>query len=344
MLCRVAGRVVRVFGQYDGMTEKSKRILKLLLRLAVTAGLLWLILGRINLDGLAEALGSAKWSYVVLSWAIGIGAYWIRAVRLRFILEKQDCRVPTRTIFGASAVTTLYSLILPGVISVGVKWYILRSFTGKAARVLSAMVYNQVSEILVRVLLSLIVVALVSPVSGRWISGLCLVVAVVTVACSLLLLHPLASRKLVVVSEFVLKPLPAVVRRGVTKTIESSRTFASCGWPFHGKVAGFNVISTLLSAVIYLCVARATGISVPLTAFIWQASVVFVLARLPISVANFGVREVTLIGFLSLYGVDATTAVSFSLLVFSNALLMAGIGFFVQLFGMSRSDKPESGE
>jgi len=336
--------VVRAFGLYDVMTEKTKRILKLLLRLAVTVGLLWLILGRIDLGGLAEAIGAAQWRYVVLSWAIGIGAYWIRAVRLRFILEKQDCHVPTRTIFSASAVTTLYSLVLPGVISVGVKWYILRSFTGKAARVLSAMVYNQVSEILVRVLLSLIVFAVVSPVSGWSIPGICLAVAVVTIACSFLLLHPRTSRKLVVLSEFVLKPFPAVIRRGATKTIESSRTFASCGWPFHWKVAGFNVLSTLLSAVIYFCAARAAGISVPLTAFVWQASVVFVLAKLPISVANCGVREFTLIGFLSLYGVDATTAVFFSLLVFSNALVMAGIGLLYQLFGMSKSNRADSGK
>lgn len=323
------------------MTERTKRVLKLLLRVAVTAGLLWLILSRIDLGGLTQAVRRARWTYILLSWAVGIGTYWIRAARLRFILEKQDCHVPTRTIFNASAVTTLYSLILPGVISVGVKWYILRSFTGQAARVLSAMVYNQVSDILVRVLVSLIVVALVSPVSGWWIPGLCLAVAVVTVAGSFLLLHPLISRKLVALSEFVLKPFPAVVRRGVTKTIESSRTFASCGWSFHGTVAAFNVVSTLLSAVIYLCAARAAGISVPFTAFIWQASVVFVLAKLPISVANFGVREVTLIGFLSLYGVDATTAVFFSLLVFSNALVMAGIGAFYQLFGMSKSNRAD---
>jgi len=85
--------------------------------------------------------------------------------------------------------------------------------------------------------------------------------------------------------------------------------------------------------------SRAAGISVPLMAFIWQASVVFVLAKLPISIANCGVREFTLIGFLSLYGVDATTAVFFSLLVFSNALLMAGIGIFYQLLGMSKAHK-----
>ena len=33
----------------------------------------------------------------------------------------------------ASAVATIYGLVLPGIVGVGVKWYILRSFTGKAA-------------------------------------------------------------------------------------------------------------------------------------------------------------------------------------------------------------------
>ena len=258
-------------------------------------------------------------------------------MRLRFILAVQDCQVPTGKIFGASAITTMYSMILPGVMSVGVKWYILHSFTGKAARVLSAMVYNQVSEILIRVLLSFLVIAVASPVGGWWIPALCLTVAAVIVTCSLLLLHRRTSKWLIAASEFILKPFPAIVGRGITKTIESSRTFASCGWPFHVKVAGFNALSTLLSAVIYFCVARAVGIAVPPTAFIWQASVVFVLSKLPISIANFGVREVTLIGFLSLYSVDATTAVFFSLLVFSNALLMAGVGLVYQLFGMSKT-------
>ena len=321
------------------MTERTKRILKFLLRIAVTAGLLWLILSRIDLGGLTEAVRRARWRYVLLSWAVGIGTYWIRAVRLRLILEEQECPVPTRRIFGATAVTMLYSLFLPGLLSVGVKWYILHAFAGKAARILSAMVYNQVSEIAVRILLSVVVLVVISPIGGWWIPGMGLAIAVVIVVGLWLLVHPRISARLVAVSEFVLRPFPAVIRRGATQTIESSRVFRSSGWPLHLKVAGISVASTLLSALIYWCVAQAVGISVPLSAFIWQASAVFLLARLPISIANCGVREFTLIGFLSLYGVDATTAVFFSLLVFSNALLMAAMGLVYQLFGAFNAPK-----
>jgi len=119
------------------------------------------------------------------------------------------------------------------------------------------------------------------------------------------------------------------------KIIRSSQVFVSTGPTFHLSMAGINVGSTLLSAVLYSCCAAAIGISVPFTAFLWQASVVYILGRIPISVANFGVREFTLIGLLSLHGVDAATAVVFSLLVFSNALVMAFLGLLYQISGAS---------
>jgi hypothetical protein len=133
---------------------------------------------------------------------------------------------------------------------------------------------------------------------------------------------------------------PAFLRAGAMKTLTSSQVFASTGPGFHLSIAGINVISTLFSAVLYWCCAQAIGISVPATAFIWQASVIYILGRIPISVANFGVREFTLIGFLSLYGVNAATAVVFSLLVFSNALVMALIGLLYQLSGLSGLKQP----
>jgi uncharacterized membrane protein YbhN (UPF0104 family) len=321
------------------MTDRTKRILKLLLRGVVTAALLWLIFRKIDLDALTQALGRARWRYVMLSWAIGVVAYWVRAERLRLILKKLGCQLATRNIFRASAVATIYGLVLPGIVGVGVKWYILRSFTGKAAQALSAMVYNQASEVLVRLLLSLALVGITNPMGLRWIPVLCLAVTALVMAGLLGLFHPRTSAGLVRVSNSLLRPFPSSLRAGATKTIESSQVFASAGPGFHLSMASLNVVSTLFSAVIYWCAAQAIGISVPPTAFIWQASVVYILGRIPISVANFGVREFTLIGFLSLYGVDAATAVVFSLLVFSNALVMACIGLLYQLSGISGASK-----
>ncbi len=322
------------------MHENVKRILKLLAKLGLTGALLWLVLSQIDLSRLGEAFAVADWRYVVLSWIVGIVTCWVRALRLRSLLRAQDCDVTAAKIFGASTVTALYSLVLPGMLSVGVKWYILRAFTGKAVQVLSAMVYNQAGEILVRIVMSLVLIAVTNPFDVWWVPGACLAGAAVILAGLVLLLHPVTSALLARASLSLLRPLPRIVRNGVTKTIQTSEVFASCGWVFHIKVAAVNVLSTLLSALLYWCAGQAAGISVPLTAFVWLASVVFVLGRLPISVANLGVREFTLVGLLSLYGVDAATAVFFSLLVFSSALTIAAIGLVYQLFGLFIAAKP----
>jgi hypothetical protein len=52
---------------------------------------------------------------------------------------KQDCWVGEYIL--ASCIG-LYSLILPGILSTGVKWYILKRLTGKGTQVLSSMLYN----------------------------------------------------------------------------------------------------------------------------------------------------------------------------------------------------------
>lgn len=323
----------------DTMTERTKRILKLLLRGTVTVGLLGLIFRKIDVDALVQAVRQARWQFVLLSWLAGVLVYWVRSIRLGYILARLGCILPTSRIFRASAIAAVYSLVLPGIVGVGVKWHILRSFTGKAAQVLSAMVYNQCGEVLVRLLVSLVLVAVTNPMGLGWMPVLCLAAAAITVAALLPLFHPRISAGLVRVSNVLLRPLPVVLRAGASKTIESSQVFASAGARFHLNVAGIHVISMLFSAAIYWCCAEAIGISVPATAFIWQASVVYVLGRIPISVANFGVREFTLMGFLSLYGVDAATAVVFSLLVFSNALLMGFIGLLYQLSDLASAQK-----
>jgi len=53
--------------------------------------------------------------------------------------------------------------------------------------------------------------------------------------------------------------------------------------------------------------------------------------RIPISVANLGVREFTLVGLLALYGVDKSQALLMSMILFSALIVMALIGAIYQL-------------
>jgi hypothetical protein len=52
----------------------------------------------------------------------------------------------------------------------------------------------------------------------------------------------------------------------------------------------------------------------------------------PISVANIGIREVTLMGFLAIYGVEKPQALLMSMILFSALIVMAVIGAGYQIF------------
>ena len=69
------------------------------------------------------------------------------------------------------------------------------------------------------------------------------------------------------------------------------------------------------------------------------ANVTAPLGRVPISVANLGVREVTLVGFLAFYGVEKTAALLMSMILFSALVLMAIIGAIYQISWALRSKK-----
>jgi len=99
---------------------------------------------------------------------------------------------------------------------------------------------------------------------------------------------------------------------------------------------------TVVGTAIYVFAAKAARIDVPIGVFVWQCSVIFLLGRLPVFIADLGVREATLIGTLALYGVDSSSALLMSMIIFSNRILMALIGAAYQLrWSLRRPGKNE---
>ena len=86
----------------------------------------------------------------------------------------------------------------------------------------------------------------------------------------------------------------------------------------------------------YLSAARAAHVTVGLGVLIWLCAIVYVLGKVPISVANLGVREVTLVGLLGAYGVAKPAALLMSMTLFSAVLFKAALGGLCQLVWMTR--------
>jgi len=274
-------------------------------------------------------------------WGVSLAFFVVRSYRLRLILKQQSVDVGTYTIFKVSAATALYSLVLPGVMSTGVKWYILKKATGKGTNIFNSMVYNQLSEIIVMTCCALAVLTITNPTSllfpateNHWLlPTLCSIGLLLLVASTLFLLIPQTSGYVLRALDYMVKPLPDKVRNKARQTLQEATMFHDTGWSFHFTMVLLNILTQVVgTVVVYILAAKAANFSVPLTVHVWLASLVFILGRIPISIAGLGVREITLVGILTAYGIEESSALLMSMILFSTVIIkaMIGAGFVIQ--------------
>lgn len=316
------------------MRQKNKQIIKFILRLLITVSLLFLVIYKMDLSQFGQSINSAKPQYLLIVWMLMILGFWVRSVKMHYILKKQQCYVKHTKIFGASAVTSFYSLIMPGLLSTGAKWYILKQYTGKGSNVLSSMMYNQLTETPVKILLGLAAIMIANPF-GLWqISVGCLVIMVSIITGCIVLLSNKEQPRISKFLSLLMQPFPKKIRTKAKTILDQIKVFQNTGLLFHFKMAAVSLVDNMIMILMYIFAAKSAGITVPAIAIVWQSSAVYVLGKLPISVANLGVREFTLVEFLGLYGVEAPAALLMSMIIFSAIIVMAAIGACCQIFWM----------
>jgi hypothetical protein len=322
------------------MASRSRRLVKFFVRVLVTAGLLVWVFTRIDLQQFWQAARMARWQFLIAVWVLTGMFFWMQSVTLRIILKKLGCNVDIATIFGASAITSLYGMVLPGVLGSGVKWYILKKDTGKGSNVLAGMLYNQLSIVVVMAILGLAALIVINPTSllftnpqRRWLLPLvCGILLAAIMLAFLLLLYTSMGSKIIKALGVLLQPFPAKIREKGQLILDHIVLFQTAGPRFHLTIASINVIASLVGGMLaYILSAKAANITAPAGILLSLSAIVFILGRMPISIANLGVREVTLVETLSLYGVQASAALLMSMILFSALIVMAIIGAIYQL-------------
>jgi len=329
------------------MSTFGKQLAKFLIRILITTVLLVWVFSRIDLQQFWQTVKTTRWQFLVGVWGLTVTMFWVNSIKMKLILKKQGCNVSIDTIFGASAITLLYGLIIPGVLSAGVKWYILRKDTGKGSNVLSSMLYNQVSTMFVMAvfgLIALIVTNLPNNSTNPWLLRvLCSTFLAAVILVSLLLLSSRTGGRIINCLRLLLSPFPANVRQKGQEIIEQIAIFQNVGGGFHLIILSITIIAIVIGGVFtYILSARGANITAPLGVLVWLCVIVSFLGRLPISIANLGVREATLVGFLALYGVETSPVLLMSMILFSSVIIMAVIGAIYQLYWAVTAKKPNS--
>ena len=337
------------------MTTRSKQLAKLLFRILIATGLLVWVFSQIDLGQFGQAINTARWQYLIAVWVLTIAIFWINSIKMQLILKKQGCDVRIGLLFGASAITLFYGMVIPGILSTGVKWYILKKSTGKGSNVLSSMVYNQLTTMFVMTVFGLAALMMLNPVSlltaeakNKWLlPAVCGILLILISSVTLLLLNSRTGGKIINALKHLLRPFPARVQQKGREMLEQIAVFHHASAGFHLSIGFITIIANLTGGVLmYILSARAANITAPLAVLVCLCAFVYVLGRIPISIANLGIREVTLVGFLGLYGVEKPAALLMSFILFSALVVMAVIGAIYQLCWAAAAKKsiPKPGD
>lgn len=322
------------------LSDAKKQLLKLLLRIAVTVGLLTWVLQRVSLVDLRSVAAAAEWQGVALVCLFNVLLFWIRGFRSQLIFKRLDCPVGVNTLFGATAVMTLYGMVLPGVLSLAAKWQVLKRCTGKGSSILSGMLYSQVSVMLVMLVFGLLALALGGPVDqtpmgqagGAGYLYVCTIVLLALVLVTYACMCSPAGTPFDSLFHAMVGRLPEPVARKVRTVTGQLAVFRTVGLRFHLTIASLTFVTGVMGGGVLLkLAAQSVGISVPALVFVWMYVLVYLLGRLPISVANCGVREFVLVGVLGGFGIDSSAALLMSVILFAAQVFLAFIGALYQL-------------
>jgi uncharacterized membrane protein YbhN (UPF0104 family) len=327
-------------------SNKNVKIIKLAFRIVITSGLLLWVFSQIDFKEFWLAAKTARWEFLLAVWVTTLIRFWIRSIKMQFILRRQNCIVSVGTVFCASAVTSLYSMVMPGLLSTGVKWYILKKDTGKGTNVFSALVYNQLLTIIVMGIFGLVALVVSNPTSlagikRSWLlPAICGAVATAIIIACFLLLNRQIGSKIVAALKVLIRPFPSKMRQKGEEILEQVGIFQTAGASFHLLVTVITIIATpVMGIVVYVLSAKGANLVAPIGVFVWLAALVYVLGRVPMSIANLGIRESLLVSLLSLYGVEKSAALLMSMILFSRLVFMALVGAACQLYWLTKQKK-----
>jgi uncharacterized membrane protein YbhN (UPF0104 family) len=334
------------------MPITARQIAKFSLRLFITAALLIWVFSRIDIQQLNSAIKDIRWPFILANCGLGVLFYLAASIKTRFILKKQNCNVSIATLFGISAITVLYGLVTPGLLNATIKWYLLKKNTNKGTYIFSGMVYNQLTETVVVIVFGLIALIVTNPtrlllpnvrnqyilptVSGILLTGIIII--------SLLLLNRRTGSILIRIFRRIIRFLPVKMRHKADETLTQTVDFQVAGWRFHCLIVAITIAMTILSCVFaFILSAKGANIKVSIGVLVWLSATVGILGKIPISIANLGVREVTLVQFLAFYNIEPSAALLMSMIFFSGAVFMALVGAGYQIFWTVKPEKLISG-
>lgn len=300
--------------------------LKLAFKLLVPLGILWLVFTLVPFSEVLPVLRTTDPVPFALGTLLLFIMRWLASMRMKTLIEAHGIRISTTKILEISLAAAFYVQILPGNLAGGaVRWYRLNRVTGKGAEVLSAIVLDRLVDTLVVIVLGVGFWLARGHNEGENLGWVLLAVVSALTLCYVLFFN---GRVTGVVARFVrrLRRLPSLLHGKLVKLFDAVHHYRDLRAPHHVRILGLSVTKDLLGILGLVLYAQSLSLDLGFVVLGWVRAFIILIALLPLAFSGLGVREGGLVILLQPYGIDAGSAVAFSLLVMAGNLVMAGAG------------------
>ncbi len=275
------------------------------LRALVSAGLLALVLSRIDLGAAGDRLSGGRWGWFAAAVLVLLASFVVGAVRWHVFLRAAGIESPVSGAVRAYLIGTFTNNFLPSQVGGDVTRAWIVSRPGTRVRAATTVVIDRATALVCLVVVAWLAYASdPAPVSGQLAAALGAATGLLVAAglAVVLLVRLRAGRR----------RLPARPREWF---LEARRALEAC---LQGPVVRRTLLVGLgfqgLVVLAAWLVARSIALGVPFSVLAVTLPPVLIATMAPISIAGFGVREGTFVLLLGYAGVSATDATVFSLL------------------------------
>jgi glycosyltransferase 2 family protein len=282
----------------------------------------------------AAVLAAVDLRYIALAILIMTAERYVAALRIKILTDQNRMGLSSLAILEINTIAAFYAMFLPGELAGGaVRWYKMSRPSGKRAEAFAAIVFARLIDTAGLFLVGLAFWLLDDPpVDGGPVAFLAALAVIILSALILVSLDEALTRRLL--KTLALLPQVALVRFVCAKL---QKVAIAVGEYRELPPVAFLALAILtlgrhiLTALALYCYALALGINVPLVALVWIRCLLSLMVMLPLTVGGLGVREVSLMFLLGLYGVSRVDAVALALLTLIMRVLFAAAGGLLEI-------------
>lgn len=316
----------------------GKRVLALLLKLAVTGGLLYWLLSSISLAEMRKVLAPLQAHHIVAAFVMQSVALVFSCLRWWILLRHVSGPITLVKALPSFYLGVFFNHVMPTTVGGdAVRVLHMRRHIPDTKALIGSTIMDRVTGVLGVLIMGTAAVIAFPAVSDR--PGL-KTALLVSLICLLGVLPLLASAPFTrLVNRLTLRFQHARKRRWLLELASLCQSYAGAK-PQLAVAFLLTLMLQTLTVLVYYTLGNAIGIPLSLPGYFASVSLVFLAGALPISLGGLGIREGVLVGLLVTFGVDPQLAISLSLLylfVYLSASLPGGL---VILFGGTSGMKP----